>query len=167
MAKTIKATHRLTAEHGVFYDPKRHFIDTDDDDAPDPGQRCTLPKGTHVIPLERELRNMPDRFQSLSDPEPPAEAEVEDDEGEGDGDDEDADGEPGDETEDDADPDAHTLVDEALAAVGGEWDALTLAQLEDLGDGYGIEASDIEGSGSGGNVLKRDWIGRIREARGA
>lgn len=40
----------------------------------------------------------------------------------------------------------------------------TTAELEDLGDEYNIEATDIEGTGSGGNVVKADWV-RVLEAR--
>ena len=40
----------------------------------------------------------------------------------------------------------------------------TIAALEDLGDEYGIEAADIDGTGAGGNVVKADWV-RVLSAR--
>ena len=158
MAK-IKATHRLRRRHGVLYDPKAHFLG---DDAPEAGKRVTLPAGTHVIPTEAQLSNLPDRFESLSTPEPPAEVEVDDD------DDEDDDGE-------DDDPDdapegaleqsgADAAVDAALEAVSGEWSALTSTQLKELAVAYGL---DVQGSGRGGNVLKADWIQAVQGARRA
>ena len=37
-------------------------------------------------------------------------------------------------------------------------DALTVAELEDVGDGYGIEAKHIEGTGARGRVVRADWL---------
>lgn len=161
MAK-IKATHRLRRPHGVVYDPKCHFLK----DAPKTGDRVTLPAGTHIIPNENQLANMPDRFESLSTPEAPAEVEVDDDEDEDPGEDDDPD-EDSEEHEPSTPSEADQIVDDALSEVNGAWNALTSSQLEDLADGYDIEASNIEGSGSGGNVLKADWIRAIQGARGA
>lgn len=155
MAK-IKATHRLRMPHGVIYDPKCHFLK----DAPEAGERVTLPRGTHVIPSEEQLSNMPDRFESLSTPEPPAEVEVDDDEDEDPADDDPADDDP----EETDHTEAHAAVDAALEAVGGEWDALTSPQLKELAQTYEL---DVQGTGSGGNVLKADWIEAVQGARGA
>ncbi len=47
---------------------------------------------------------------------------------------------------------------------GSPLESWTTAELEDLGDEYGIEASDIEGTGAGGNVVKADWV-RVLDAR--
>ncbi len=188
MAK-IKATHRLRRPHQVFYDPSCHFLKGE---KPEKGAKIRLPAGTHVIPTEMQLINLPDRFESLIVPEQPAEVEVDDDDGEPDGDDPDADAEEAeadgeDETsgsEEEEDPDeeegsdgedqtpgtpseADMIVDDALSEVNGEWDALTSVQLEDLADGYDIDAENIEGTGSGGNVLKGDWMAAVQRARGA
>ena len=148
MAKKIKATHRTLRPHQVFFDPACHFLK----DAPEVGARVTLPIGTHVIPTEVQLSNLPDRFQSLSSPEPPAEAVIEDEDEE-------------DEDEPDNPSQSDMAVDDALSQVNGVWEALTTAQLEDLGDGYGIEEGDVGGTGSNGNVLKADWIIAIQGAR--
>lgn len=170
MAK-IKATHRLRGPHGVIFDPKCHFLKGDD--VPEAGDRVTLPIGTHVIPSETQLANLPDRFESLSTPEAPAEVDVDDDgDGDGDGDPEDEDeDDPEDEDEDDAAPEAdqnsskaNAAVDAALEAVGGDWSALTSPQLRELAEAYEL---DVQGTGSGGNVLKADWIQAVQGARGA
>ncbi len=113
MAK-IKATHRLRRRHGVLYDPKAHFLG---DDAPEAGKRVTLPAGTHVIPTEAQLSNLPDRFESLSTPEAPAEMEVED---EDDDDGEDEDDDPDDAPEGVLEPsETDAAGDVALEAVSG------------------------------------------------
>ncbi len=160
MAK-IKATHRLRMPHGVIFDPKCHFIKKD---APEVGERTTLPRGTHVIPSEAQLSNMPDRFESLSIPEAPAEMDDDDEGGEDDGD-ADADEDPDD---DEAIEDDHravdAAVDAALEAVGGDWNALTSPQLKTLAESYEL---DVKGTGSSGNVLKADWIQAVQGARGA
>ncbi len=181
MAK-IRATHRLLRPHEVFYDPKVHLKL---DNPPEPGSRIRLPAGTHLIPTAVQLAALPTRFESLAPPEPPAEVEVEDDE-DNEPEDEDPDGskdEPEDEgSEDGASTDgtetpseedetesentpAHEAVDEALAAVNGAWEAMLSDQLEDLAAGYDIGEDDIEGMGSGGNVLKADWISTVQRAR--
>ncbi|KKN88041.1 hypothetical protein LCGC14_0251130 [marine sediment metagenome] len=154
MAKTIKATHRLRRPHGVIFDPKRHFLKGDD--VPEAGARVTLSAGTHVIPSVGQLANLPDRFESLSTPEAPA--EIDDPEDDGDGDPEDDEG-----SEDDHRA-ADAAVDAALEAVGGDWSALTSPQLRDLAEAYELE---VQGTGSGGNVLKADWIQAVQGARGA
>jgi len=155
MAKKIKATHRLRRRHGVLYDPMCHFLG---DDAPEAGERVTLPVGTHVIPSEAQLSNLPDRFESLSTPEAPAEVTVDDDDEEADDDPDDAPGGVLEPSETDA------AVDAALEAVSGEWSALTSTQLKELAVAYGL---DVQGSGRGGNVLKADWIQAVQGARGA
>lgn len=175
MAKTIKATHRLRRPHSVFYDPQLHFLKKAG--RPEPGVRVTLPKGTHMIPSETQLTNLPDRFESLSTPEPPAEVEVEvdDEDGDGDGDggdenDSDDDGQNDDleNDEDTAVEDDHraadAAVDAALEAVSDDWSALTSPQLRKLAEAYELE---VQGTGSGGNVLKVDWIQAVQGARGA
>ena len=149
MAKKIKATHRTRRPHQVFFDPACHFLNKKD--APEAGARVNLPVGTHVIPTEAQLSNLPDRFQSLSAPEAPAEAVIEDEDEEEDGEDERS--------------GADIAVDDALSQVNDVWEALTTAQLEDLGDGYEIEEDDVGGTGSNGNVLKADWITAIQGAR--
>ena len=177
-----KATHRLRRPHQVFYDPTCHFLKGD---KPDKGARVTLPSGTHLIPTEGQLANLPDRFESLVAPELPAEAEVDDDDDEDDqragdpassssglAEEEEADeastseAEEGAEAGEGAKNTADEAVDFALSEVNGEWDALTSVQLEDLAAGYDIEADDIEGTGSAGNVLKGDWMAAVQGARG-
>ncbi len=66
---------------------------------------------------------------------------------------------------------AQVVVEDAEADetdAGGDQDSAlaswTTAELEDLGDEYGIEAKDIEGTGAGGNVVKADWV-RVLDAR--
>jgi pyruvate/2-oxoglutarate dehydrogenase complex dihydrolipoamide acyltransferase (E2) component len=151
-----------------MFDPKCHFLK---DDAPKVGDRVILPAGTHIIPTESQLANLPDRFENLSTPETPAEVEVDDDDGEDDDPDDDPDDEPEDDEPEEHEPstpsEADQAVDDALSEVNGSWNSLTSPQLEVLADGYEIEASNIEGSGSGGNVLKADWIRAIQGARGA
>ena len=46
---------------------------------------------------------------------------------------------------------------------------MTLAALEDEGDAYGVNETDLEGTGAGGRIVKANWVARIaaeREARG-
>lgn len=187
--KRIRATHRLRRPHGVIFDPARHFVK-----GIKTGERCTLPAGTHVIPTEGQLANMPDRFQALRVAGTPASRVIDDGvvdetngdggedestEGAGDGEDEtgedegtgeettteDDDDEGGEGGEDDADEvDPRAAVDEALAAVGGDWDALTSSVLEKLAGAYGI--TDIEGSGATGNVVKADYLRVVQGAHG-
>ncbi len=167
MAKKIKATHRLRRPHEVLFDPTCHFLKKAD--APAKGARVVLPKGTHIIPSPSQLANMPDRLESLSTPEAPATAMVDDDEGE----DEDEDPEPEAEAEEEEAEDepeasdsseADDAVDAALEAVSGEWDALLISQLTDLADAYDLS---VEGTGSGGNVLKADLVRAVQGARRA
>lgn len=181
--KRIRATHRLRRPHGVVFDPARHFLK-----GMTAGERCTLPAGTHVIPRERELENMPDRFQALRVAGRPAERVIDDgvsDNDEPKGKDESTEDESTETTEDDltegeatedettddetteeeadqADPRA--AVDEALAAVGGDWDALTSEVLQELAETYGI--TDIEGSGASGNVVKADYLRVVQGEHG-
>ena len=161
MAKKIKATHRLRRPHQVHFDPMRHFLPKGD--APETGDRVTLPAGTHMIPTEGQLIALPDRFESLASPAKPAEVTVNDESADDDDD------EPDDDevADDDLPSEADRLVDVALSEVSDDWSALTSVQLADLADGYGIKAGDIVGSGSSGNVLKADWITTVRKARGA
>ena len=152
MAK-IKATHRLRRPHQVMFDPRCHFLKGD---VPKAGDRVTLPIGTHVVPSESQLANLPDRFESLSTPEAPAEVEV-DDQDDGDPEDED----PEEETDT---TEADAAVDVGLEAVSDDWSALTSPQLKELAEAYELE---VQGTGSGGNVLKADWIQAVQGARGA
>ena len=52
-----------------------------------------------------------------------------------------------------------------VVADQADLNTLTVAQLEDIGDLHNIEAKDIDGTGSGGGVLKADWV-RVLEAVG-
>lgn len=148
MATTITATHRLRRPLGVVFNPDRHFAE-----GIKTGARVKLPVGTHVIPTEAQLKNMPDRFERLAAPEAPQQkraaksspALVKDK----------AEGKDDEKTEGD-------LVAETLASVGGEWDALTSTQVQGLAAYLGITEEDVQGTGSGGNILKADWIGAVR-----
>lgn len=40
---------------------------------------------------------------------------------------------------------------------------LTVAELEDVGDDHGIDAKDIEGSGTRGRVVRADWLRALTE----
>lgn len=42
---------------------------------------------------------------------------------------------------------------------------LTVSELQDLADEHGIDEDDIEGTGSGGQVVKADWIRTLEDAR--
>ena len=178
MAK-IKATHRLRRPHQVAFDPRCHFVKKAD--APRVGDRVILPIGTHVIPSEAQLANLPDRFESLSTPEPPAEMEVDDeddedaavdeddDEDEGNPDEDEPEGSEDEGSEDEPEASdsfsaADAAVNDALEAVGKDWSALTLSQLRELAGAYEL---DVKGTGSDGNLLKADWLQAVQGARRA
>ncbi len=66
------------------------------------------------------------------------------------------------------DADAAEAEAEAEGDGDGEEEAdwhkgLSVAELEDMGDEYDIEASGIEGTGKGGNVVRDDWV-RVLDA---
>ena len=172
MAKTVRATHRLRYPHRVLFDPALHFLKKAA--RPKTGTSVRLLAGTHVIPSEAQLETMPDRFESLTAPEPPAEAEIEDenedepeisDEPEG-AEDEDDEDEPETGNEDEVSS-AGRAVDDALSAVAGDWEALLAGQLKALAAGYDLTVNEITGTGSRGSVLKADWILAVQGARGA
>lgn len=175
--KRIRATHRLRRPHSVIFDPTKHFVK-----GFKVGERCTLEAGCHVIPTELQLSNMPDRFQSLSTPEPPAEAVIDDTgdagkkagaskkakvdakaevEGAGNGATTPEEGA----SASTNNVDAAKAVETALGAVGGDWDALTGTVLRDLALGYGLD--DIPGTGSGGRMKNADYRSAVQEAFGA
>tara|TARA_Y100000310_G_scaffold309531_1_gene353717 strand:+ start:4328 stop:4645 length:318 start_codon:yes stop_codon:yes gene_type:complete len=56
---------------------------------------------------------------------------------------------------------APVVVEDDEGSALGSW---TVPELEDMGDEYGIEAKDIEGTGAGGKVVKADWV-RVLDAR--
>ena len=71
----------------------------------------------------------------------------------------------GDDEDEDEKADGGAGEAEADDEEAAEWhEGLTVAELEDIGDQYHIEAKDIEGTGAGGGVVRDDWV-RVIDAK--
>lgn len=66
-----------------------------------------------------------------------------------------------------AEQSGHAAFDAAAAAArGGDIANASVADLEDVADAYGFDADAVKGTGSGGAVLKRDWLRELKRRRG-